>query len=73
MTEQEAAEDFYEAGKTYIRSSGWMFRVDVITTHPEDGDMTALGWRLWDGKWEEYAYGTSDWEIYNVSKGLLGE
>lgn len=68
--------DFYEVGKTYesIRTTTWKFRVDCITTHPEDGSKTALGWRyIGDGEWEAYSYEESDWEIFQTSRRLLGE
>ncbi len=54
--------DFYEPGHTYSDPNGWKFRVDTITTHPDDGERTALGWRYWTG-WEPYAYGEDDWEV----------
>ncbi|MFJ5151445.1 hypothetical protein ACIQCF_07625 [Streptomyces sp. NPDC088353] len=58
----DATPDFFRPGHTYSDPNGWKFRVDTITTHPEDGERTALGWRYWTG-WEPYAYGEGDWEI----------
>jgi hypothetical protein len=62
-----AAPDFYEPGHTYSDPSAdndWKFRVDAITTHPEDGERTALGWRHFRGEWAEMAYGEDDFEIH---------
>ncbi|WP_033307393.1 hypothetical protein RFN58_07170 [Streptomyces iakyrus] len=63
---EAAAPDFFQPGHTYSAANGtaWMFRVDVVTTHPEDGERTALGWRHFDGTWEPYAYGEDDWDIH---------
>lgn len=59
--------DFYQPGRTYISREfpqyGWRFRCDAITTHPEDGERTAIGWRYFNNVWEPYAYGEDDWEI----------
>jgi hypothetical protein len=57
--------DFYRPGHTYTGKYGWKFRCDVITTHPEDGERTALGWRFFNGSWEAYAYGEDDWGVHN--------
>ncbi|MFJ5804816.1 hypothetical protein [Streptomyces sp. NPDC093093] len=55
---------FYQPGQTYRRDNGtWAFRCDMVTTHPEDGELTALGWRYFRGEWTEYAYGPDDWDI----------
>ncbi|MFE4867639.1 hypothetical protein [Streptomyces sp. NPDC056682] len=59
--------NFYESGRTYLGDYGWQFRVDIITTHPEDGERTALGWRRFNDAWEPYAYGEGDWEIHLIS------
>lgn len=57
--------DFFEPGHTYAAPGlDWKFRVDTITTHPEDGERTALGWRYFDGAWEPYAYGEDDWQVH---------
>jgi hypothetical protein len=59
--------DFFEPGHTYADDEhGWKFRVDTVTTHPEDGERTALGWRFWKGVWDAYAYGEDDWEIHQL-------
>ncbi|MFH9403316.1 hypothetical protein ACH4JS_26725 [Streptomyces sp. NPDC017638] len=56
--------DFYQPNHTYSNPEhGWAFRVDALTTHPADGELTALGWRLFKGEWEPYAYDRGDWEI----------
>ncbi|MET9012284.1 hypothetical protein ABZX74_15400 [Streptomyces olivaceoviridis] len=56
--------DFYEPGYTYAKAHGWKFRVDMITTHPADGEKTALGWRYFRDDWEPYEYGPLDWQIH---------
>ena len=63
-----AAPDFFEPGHTYSDSGkyDWKFRVDTVTTHPEDGERTALGWRYFRGEWEPYAYGEDDFEIHQL-------
>ena len=60
--------DFFQIGHTYSDSGGydWKFRVDTVTTHPEDGERTALGWRFFNGEWEPYAYGEDDFEIHQI-------
>lgn len=62
--------DFYQPGYVYsypryADGHDWKFRVDAITTHPENGERTALGWRFHKGQWGEYAYGEDDWDIHN--------
>ncbi|MGW2223895.1 hypothetical protein [Streptomyces formicae] len=69
--EEVAAPDFYEIGHTYVSASDvtdWRFRVDMVTTHPLDGERTALGWRHFRGEWEPYAYGEDDWGVLLVSQ-----
>jgi hypothetical protein len=61
-----AGPGFYQPGQTYRDGDDWAFRCDSITKHPEDGELTALGWRFFKGGWEPYAYGPDDWEIYQV-------
>lgn len=59
--------DFFEPGHTYTHvddGTDWKFRVDHITTHPEDGERTALGWRHFRGEWEPYAYGEDDFDVH---------
>ncbi|MFJ3597939.1 hypothetical protein ACIPRU_15650 [Streptomyces sp. NPDC090126] len=67
-----ARRDFYEPGHTYAdpdsRAYDWRFRCDMVTTHPEDGERTALGWRHFKGVWEPYAYGEDDWDV----QGFVG-
>jgi hypothetical protein len=58
--------DFYQPGHTYTDVDSkydWKFRCDVVTTHPEDGERTALGWRFFNGVWSECAYGEDDWDV----------
>lgn len=62
-----ATPDFFEPGHTYTEADGstdWKFRCDAITTHPEDGERTALGWRHFKGQWAEYSYGEDDWDVH---------
>jgi hypothetical protein len=64
------APDFYRPGYVYsypryADGYDWKFRCDAITTHPEDGERTALGWRFFKGEWGECAYGEDDWDIHN--------
>lgn len=59
--------DFYVPGRTYAGtdpSYDWQFRCDTVTTHPKDGERTALGWRHFKGEWEPYAYGEDDWDLH---------
>lgn len=63
----EAQPDFFEPGHTYSHvddGTDWRFRCDTVTTHPEDGGRTALGWKFFKGVWSECAYGVDDWEIH---------
>lgn len=65
--EADATPDFFQVGHTYTDDEyGWKFRVDTITTHPEDGERTALGWRYFNGRWAEMAYGEDDWEVHQA-------
>ncbi|MDX3759285.1 hypothetical protein [Streptomyces sp. AK02-04a] len=62
-----ATPEFFQPGHTYSDPSAdndWKFRVDTITTHPADGERTALGWRHFRGEWTEQAYGEDDFEIH---------
>jgi hypothetical protein len=68
-TAAPANPDFYQAGHTYTEPDGltdWKFRVDTITTNPEDGTRTALGWRHFRDQWEPYAYDEDDFEIHQL-------
>lgn len=57
--------ELYEPGQTYGYGdgAGWQFRCDVVTTHPENGERVALGWRFHGGSWEPYAYCPHDVDI----------
>lgn len=64
-----ATPGFFQPGHTYTEISNitdWRFRCGSITTHPEDGERTAIGWRHFRGEWEPYAYGEDDWEIHRI-------
>ncbi|MFE3149112.1 hypothetical protein ACFXJ6_21060 [Streptomyces sp. NPDC059218] len=72
------AVDFYQPGHTYTSSApslhGWKFRCDAVTTHPENGERTAIGWRLFCAEWEIYDYREGDWAVQNFSEvGLVDE
>ncbi|MFJ4624293.1 hypothetical protein [Streptomyces sp. NPDC088812] len=59
------APDFFQPGRTYASGDDdWRFRCDAVTTHPDDGERTALGWRHFRGEWEEYAYYEDDWDAH---------
>lgn len=64
--------DFFQPGTTYTDAKhpeyDWRFRCDTVTTHPDDGERTALGWRHFRGQWEPYAYGEDDWDIQQFIK-----
>lgn len=61
--------DFFEPGYTYRDGIQWMFRCEMITTHPESGERVALGWCFFKGVWEARAYTEDDWEI-NIECGF---
>lgn len=64
---------FFEVGRTYTEPgdvTDWRFRCDAITTHPADGERTALGWRHFRGEWSEYAYGEGDFEIHQIADAI---
>lgn len=66
----DAARDFFQPGRTYAEpgdTTDWRFRCDTITTHPKDGERTALGWRRFQGEWTACAYGEDDWEIHRLT------
>lgn len=68
-TYEPVDEGFFRPGHTYAEvgdTTDWKFRCDTATTHPEDGERTALGWRHFRGEWEPYAYGEDDWEIHRI-------
>jgi hypothetical protein len=61
---------FFQPGHTYTEpgdTTDWRFRCDSITSHPDDGERTALGWRHFRGEWEPYAYGEDDFEIHQIA------
>ncbi|MFD5975523.1 hypothetical protein [Streptomyces bacillaris] len=64
----DAQPDFYKPGHTYADPDpalhDWQFRCDTVTTHPEDGERTALGWRHFKGRWEPIAYGEDDYDLH---------
>jgi hypothetical protein len=65
-----ATPDFFQVGRTYTEpgdTTDWRFRCDAITTHPETGERTAIGWRHFHGQWSEYAYGEDDFEIHQIA------
>lgn len=63
----EHSPDFFQPGRTYADTEpdkyDWRFRCDTVTTHPDDGQRTALGWRHFRGEWTPCAYGEDDWDI----------
>lgn len=72
ITQPAPAQSFFVPGRTYVASEApggrrWCFRCDTLTTHPEDGERTALGWRRWAGQWEPHAYAEDDWELLVMS------
>lgn len=80
MSTPETTPDFYQAGYVYsypryADGYDWKFRVDVITTHPDNGERAALGWRHFNGEWEPYKYGEGDWYVHNCDPAgdLLAE
>jgi hypothetical protein len=69
----KGAPGFFRPGVTYTEPDGstdWAFRCDAITTHPEDGERTALGWRRFRGEWAECAYGEDDFEIHLIADAI---
>lgn len=63
----DAVPGFFEPGHTYAEADGstdWKFRCDAITTHPETGERTALGWRHFRSEWSEYSYGEDDFDVH---------
>lgn len=56
--------DFYQAGQTYQDLDGTTFRCDVVTTDPEDGEPSALGWGRFKGEWFPDSCGPEDWAMY---------
>ncbi|MEW2250421.1 hypothetical protein AB0907_24140 [Streptomyces sp. NPDC006975] len=64
--------DFFQPGHTYAERGGWRFRCDTITSHPADGELTALGWRFHAGRWEPIAYHRDDWETHRAAGHIDG-
>ena len=63
----DAAPDFFQPGHTYAdtdHGTDWKFRCDSVTTHPDNNERTALGWRFFRGEWEPYAYHEDDWDVH---------
>jgi hypothetical protein len=60
-------DNFFQPDHTYGDAEyDWKFRCDTVTTHPENSERTALGWRFFNGEWEPYAYHEDDWEIHQL-------
>ncbi|MFD0052982.1 hypothetical protein ACFVHR_04560 [Streptomyces sp. NPDC127168] len=65
------APDFFQPGHTYSDSKAgagtdWRFRCDTVTTHPENGERAAVGWRHFRGEWGPYAYYEDDYEVHQA-------
>jgi hypothetical protein len=61
--------DFFEPDHTY-RHGPWAFRCDAVTTHPETGERTALGWfRFRKSDWTAEHYGQDVWDEGAWSEG----
>jgi hypothetical protein len=47
--------DFFEPGHTYVAGERFRFRCDAVTSHPDTGEIRAIGWhgklRTADGEW----------------------
>lgn len=70
---KQTAADFFQPGHTYSEpgdTTDWRFRCDSITTHPGNGERTALGWRHFRGEWEPYAYDEDDFEIHQIADAI---
>lgn len=68
-----ATPEFFQVGRTYSEpgdTTDWRFRCDAITTHPETGERTALGWKHFRGQWSECSYPESEWEIHQIADAL---
>ncbi|MEV6296257.1 hypothetical protein AB0M41_38880 [Streptomyces sp. NPDC051896] len=63
----DATPEFFQPGHTYAGSGGWKFHCDTLTAHPEDGELTALGWRFFNGSWQPIAYEQDDWEAHQAN------
>jgi hypothetical protein len=65
----EATPDFFQPDHTY-RHGPWAFRCDAVTTHPETGERTALGWfRFRKSDWTAEHYGQDVWDEGAWSEG----
>ncbi len=59
--DETSAADFFEPGRTY-RDYAWLFRCDAVTTHPETGTRTALGWTsVRASGWTTYSHDEAHW------------
>lgn len=75
-TAPTATPQFFQPGRTYTEpgdTTDWRFRCDAITTHPADGDRTALGWRHFRGEWSECAYDEDDFEIHRIADDIANQ
>lgn len=53
--------DFFQVGHAYKHAS-WTFRVDAITSHPDTGERTVLGWfRFLNDSWRPLSCGEAEW------------
>jgi hypothetical protein len=53
--------DFFQPGHTY-KHEAWTFRCDAITTHPDTGERTVLGWfRFRNDTWRSLSCGEAEW------------
>ncbi|HEX5566711.1 MAG TPA: hypothetical protein VFY14_07245 [Streptomyces sp.] len=57
----DEAADFFQPGHTY-KHEAWTFRCDAITTHPDTGERTVLGWfRFRNDSWRPLSCGEAEW------------
>lgn len=60
-TPEPMPDDFFQPGHTY-KHEAWTFRCDTITTHPETGERTVLGWfRFRNDTWRSLSCGEAEW------------
>lgn len=56
-----ATPDFFQPGHTY-QHSAWSFRCDTVTSHPDTGERTALGWfRFRQERWRSFSTNVALW------------
>lgn len=54
---------FFRPGHTY-QHSDWSFRCDAVTTHPDSGERTAIGWfRFRDDAWRIWSADLGLWSV----------